>query len=46
MTYLRLIICGVGAKISMNSKNDSNCNFNDHFMNNGYNITEKHLMVI
>jgi hypothetical protein len=46
MTYLRLIICGVGAKISMNSKNEGNRNFNDRFINNSYNITEKHSMVI
>ena len=42
MTYMRLIICGV-AKVSMKGKNESNRNFNDHFMNNNYNMKEKHL---
>jgi hypothetical protein len=46
MTYLRLIICGIGAKTSMNCNNESNSNFNDLFMNDGYNITEKDLLTI
>jgi hypothetical protein len=35
MAYMRLIICGVGAKVSMNDRYESNPNhnFNDHFMN-------------
>jgi len=48
MTYFRLVICGVGAKVSMNPKNESNHNrnFDDHFTNISYNITEKHLLTV
>ena len=44
--HATLNLYGVGAKISMNSTNESNRNFNDHFMNNSYNITEKHSKAI